>query len=251
MHNMTFRSKVAVLWDLDGTLVDVEALSTRAVNSVLATLSDRRVESELEAKTLGLRPSEWTRLVIDELGLQGRIAPEQLHARTENELFKLLPMCELLPGADAVTAALAAKGIPQAIATSSVAAAVEMKRQRHGLLFSRMACVVTGDEVAKGKPEPDIFLAAAARLGVPASSCVVVEDSLNGIRAGVAAGCRVVAVPAPGSDVAAFLAAGAAVVVPSLNDWDWAADLRSASAVDDEGDAGSASRSSSGAGAMP
>lgn len=210
----------AVLWDLDGTLLDVEPLATDAINSVLAPFG-AFCDKELKLKITGMRPADWTRTIINDLGLQGHIDEETLHRGTNAALTALLPSCEPLPGVESVTAGLAAAGIPQAIATSSDAAAVAKKRLRHEALFARMRAIITGETVPHGKPAPDIFLAAAAALGVPSASCVVVEDSVLGVAAGAAAGCRVVAVPAPGSDEAAFRAAGAATVLKSLDEWDW------------------------------
>lgn len=211
---------MAVLWDLDGTLLDVEPLATRAINVVLAPFG---VECgvELKLKITGMRPADWTSTVISELGLQGRLEPEKLHADTNAVLAELMPSCQALPGVESATAGLADAGILQAIATSSDAGAVAKKRTHHEALFSRMRAIITGETVPRGKPAPDIFLAAAAALGVPPASCVVVEDSMLGVTAGAAAGCRVVAVPAAGSDEAAFRAAGATVVLKSLEEWNW------------------------------
>jgi beta-phosphoglucomutase-like phosphatase (HAD superfamily) len=89
--------------------------------------------------------------------------------------------------------------LPMAIATSSRNSSVIQKRQKHSHLFSYMKHIVTGDDpaVRYGKPNPDIFLEAARRLGVKPSNCLVFEDSIAGCQAGKSAGCYVVAVPDP------------------------------------------------------
>jgi beta-phosphoglucomutase-like phosphatase (HAD superfamily) len=80
--------------------------------------------------------------------------------------------------------------------------------------------VVSSDEVAHGKPEPDVYLEAARRLGVPPGKCLVVEDSVNGVRAGVAAGMTVVLVPNASMPPAPGAAAAAHHVLPSLRELD-------------------------------
>jgi HAD superfamily hydrolase (TIGR01509 family) len=210
----------AVLWDLDGTLLDIEPLSTDAINAVVSRFGKRETPA-IKREITGMRPSDWTRVVISRLELEGKLTQDELHRESDAVLRSLLPTCALMPGAESVTAALHGRGVPMAIATSSDASAVLMKRQRHGPIFDRMGAIVTGETVARGKPNPDIFLAAAARLGVDPAACVVVEDSLLGVKAGVAAGMRVVAVPDALQDPADFRAAGAALVLASLTEWRW------------------------------
>ncbi|CAM9216835.1 unnamed protein product, partial [Ectocarpus sp. 8 AP-2014] len=96
------------------------------------------------------------------------------------------------------------------------------KRQNHEGLFERMECVVTGDdpEVIEGKPAPDIYLAAARRMGIKPQECLAFEDALSGVRSAKAAGMLVVAVPDPRLDKAPFLEAGADSLLGSLGEWD-------------------------------
>jgi beta-phosphoglucomutase-like phosphatase (HAD superfamily) len=123
-------------------------------------------------------------------------------------------------GASALVKALAAAGIPMAIATSSQQDAMEVKRMNNENIFSPMRAIVTGDDpaVRRGKPSPDIFLEAASRLGVEPSECLVFEDSMTGVLAGKAAGCQVVAIPDPRSDKVEFLET-ADCVLRSLEDF--------------------------------
>jgi beta-phosphoglucomutase-like phosphatase (HAD superfamily) len=101
---------------------------------------------------------------------------------------------------------VAAHGIPLALATSSGPALV---RERLGVLLPAFAAVVTRADVARGKPHPDLYLEAAARLGVPPADCLAVEDSPTGARSALAAGMAVVVVPdlvVPPPEVTARLA---------------------------------------------
>lgn len=100
----------------------------------------------------------------------------------------------LKPGCRELVEAAAERGLPCAVASSSTRALVEAVLARFGL-EARFGAVVSGDCVARPKPWPDIFLEAATRLGAPSARCVVLEDSLAGVRAARAAGMSVIAVP--------------------------------------------------------
>ena len=98
------------------------------------------------------------------------------------------------PGLHEILDNFAGKGIKMAVASSSDREQVENNLALTGIRHYFQA-VVNGAEVEKGKPNPDIFLLAADRLGLPPESCYVFEDSLSGIRAGHAAGCLPVMIP--------------------------------------------------------
>ena len=154
-----------------------------------------------------------------ECGLEGKTTPEELNEAWERNLKALYPQAAVLPGVERLTAHLAACGVPMAVATSSSAPALAAKRAPHAALFARFSAFVTAEDVAHGKPAPDVFLAAATALSVPAPDCVVFEDAQSGVEAGLAAGCAVVAVPDPNlhDDVAPF--AAATVVLRSLEEF--------------------------------
>jgi beta-phosphoglucomutase-like phosphatase (HAD superfamily) len=107
---------------------------------------------------------------------------------------ELCDQCELLPGVADLLDAARARGMPAAVASSSDRAWVEGWLARHRIrpLFG---CVRTRDDVARVKPAPDLFLSAAACMGIAPQNCVVLEDSINGMLAATAAGMRCVAVP--------------------------------------------------------
>ena len=103
-----------------------------------------------------------------------------------------------MPGAAELVAELRALGVPMGIGTSSQRALCELKLSRQSFT-QHFACVVCSDDpgIVRGKPSPDIFLAAAAAMGAAASRCIVVEDTPNGVRAALAAGMDVIAVVDP------------------------------------------------------
>jgi pseudouridine-5'-monophosphatase len=118
-------------------------------------------------------------------------------------LFRtLMPTAQAMPGARELTAALRARGVPVAVATSSAQPLYELKTRHHGAWFAQFDVVVTGDDprIARGKPAPDIYLLAARELCIEPTRCVAVEDAPAGVEAARAAGMRVIAVPDPAVD---------------------------------------------------
>lgn len=185
----------AVVLDMDGLLLDTERLSRRAW---LAGGEDMGVALPLETLTtiIGRRRAEVEAEFRAALGAGfdvGRLYTrhavhyaDQLERVSAEELRK--------PGVLELLAWLAVAGIPAGIATSTLAAGAATKLARAGL-GNRFSVVVTGEQVPRSKPAPDIFLEAARRMGVAATECVAFEDSDLGLEAAMAAGMRAVAVP--------------------------------------------------------
>lgn len=202
----------AVLWDMDGTLVDTEPHWIAA-----------------ETALLGRYGASWTHeqalsLVGNALPESGRVLAAHLEAETGVRLDPAAVVAELVeavvaqvsaavvwrPGAVELLEALAGAGVPCALVTMSYRSLAETVAR---VLPGAFAVVVAGDEVERGKPAPDPYLRAAELLGVDPARCVVLEDSPTGIASGEAAGCRVVACPhmvpippAPGRSRVASLA---------------------------------------------
>jgi HAD superfamily hydrolase (TIGR01549 family) len=122
----------------------------------------------------------------------------------------------MLPGAVEAVQRMA-KCWPLGLASSSnrpvIDAVIELADIGHFFTVT-----MSSEEVARGKPSPDIYLEAARRLGVAPPACAVIEDSANGIRAGVAAGMKVIAIPSPHFAPAADVLATAKVVLPSVSE---------------------------------
>ncbi|TMW63501.1 hypothetical protein Poli38472_002442 [Pythium oligandrum] len=189
----------ALIFDLDGTLIDLEPISVKSIGAVIA---DHGGEYTLRhhKMILGRARAQWTRVLVDEIGLHDRITPHDLGEKAEAKLKESYHEAAVLPGVIELLKKMKAKGIPMAIGTSSGQDAVAAKRTHHPELFSFFDIVVCGDDkdVKFGKPAPDIFVTAGRRLlgdDFDASKCVVFEDSPNGVAAARAAGMKVMALP--------------------------------------------------------
>ena len=175
----------AVIFDLDGVLLDSEPIYLNATNTVLAR-EGRYLSPEENAAYIGWRYRDVLREIIPRLGLIH--PPEYYVAETRQEVLRTLsgPL-EPPPGAVELIDRLEAAGVPIAVGSSSAHAWVEMILTNLGLR-ERFPIVVGGDDVAHGKPAPDIFLRCAELLGVEPSRCAVIEDSPHGVQAARAAG---------------------------------------------------------------
>jgi HAD superfamily hydrolase (TIGR01509 family) len=243
----------AVLFDLDGTLLDTEALSDKAILEVLGPSlvparvwkecqeDNVRMPWELKKQLLGLRGSEWAPKVIKYAHEKWNVPLDDTRTAMtvqglwngwEEALNRLCEEVEACPGAAELVTQLARVGLPMALATSSRQSAVDKKRKRHGTMFQHIQAIVPGDHpaVQNGKPAPDVYLEAARQLGMDPTECLVFEDALSGVRSGKAAGCTVVAVPDPrfSSEEKQAFQDEADVVVSSLWDFDgrrWGIDV--------------------------
>lgn len=196
---MTLRAPIdAVIFDLDGVLLDTEPLYTAATAEVVSAFG-KTYEWSLKRRVMGCGPLESARIVTRELDLP--ITPEEYLARIERVLQRLFSSTPAMPGAAELLAELGGTAVALGIATSTVAPLYALKARAHAWL-SAAKVIVCGDdpEVRAAKPEPDIFLVAARRLATPPERCVVVEDSPNGILAAKRAGMQIIAIPDPRHD---------------------------------------------------
>lgn len=207
------RAVRCVIFDMDGVLLDTEPHYTAASAEVC-----RRYGSEFtlahKSQMLGRRALPAAEWLVSALGLP--VTGEEFILEREPLLDALFLTAGPMPGARELTGHLAASGVGHAVASSSNRRNFEIKTRAHATWFSGFDAVVLGDdpEVREGKPAPDIFLVAAARLGARPEECLVVEDAPAGIAAARAAGMYVVAVPDPGIDAVLFPPADE--VLPSL-----------------------------------
>lgn len=194
----------AAVFDMDGLLIDSERAISQAWIEGARALGFKLEMADFMS-VIGTASQQSTAILIDLLG------SEEAMRATAAKAHALLPQAgggavfPLKTGALPLLQALHAAGIPCGVASSS---AVEEIRHRlgHVDVLKYFRCVSGGDEVTHGKPDPALYLLAAARLGVAPEDCIAFEDSENGARAAQAAGVRVVIVPdlkQPSPDIAA------------------------------------------------
>jgi HAD superfamily hydrolase (TIGR01509 family) len=206
----------AVIFDMDGVLVDSEPLHFATTNVVLARRG-AAIDREFYDRRLGLPEVEFFRDVVEHLGL--REAPEELARERIRESLAALAGEALLPtdGALECLLLLRADGRRLALATSAARAQMNLIADRFGLR-AVLSALVSVEEVARGKPAPDLFLEAARRLSVEPAECIVIEDAVHGVRAARAAGMAALALPGPGHDGSAHRLAGALRSLTSLRE---------------------------------
>ena len=190
-EDRTYPPLRAVLFDLDGLLINSEVLSQRNSLDVCREMG-YAVDETVTRKMLGANAAECRRILRESVP---DVDEEAYAVRVRERLFELFRR-ELrpLPGAKDLLAFLTEAGIPFALATSSSRERVQLSLSVTGL-DRYFGTVLTGECAARSKPAPDLFLAAAEALHTPPENCLVFEDSVNGVRAGRAAGCMVCMVP--------------------------------------------------------
>jgi HAD superfamily hydrolase (TIGR01509 family) len=181
----------AVVFDLDGVLLDSEEIWDRA-REELARERGGRWHDQAQRDMMGMSSKEWSRYMHDVIGLSE--PPDEINREVVRRLTELygeeLPA---IPGAREAVERLAARW-PLGLASSSNRELIDLALDLLGVkhLF---AATVSSEEVARGKPAPDVYCEAARRLGVEPTTAAAVEDSHNGILAAKAAGMRVIAIP--------------------------------------------------------
>ncbi len=204
----------AVVFDLDGVLLASEEVWDE-VRGRYVRERGGRYDEEVQRAMMGMSAPEWSRYLHDAAGVPAD--PETINREVVERLLaayrRSLP---LVPGAvEAVRRAAAA--FPLALASSSNREVFEEVLRLAGLEDCFRA-TVSSEEVARGKPAPDVYLEAARRLGVAPERCAAVEDSHAGIRAAKAAGMRVVALPNPSYPPDAQALASADAILRSLDE---------------------------------
>lgn len=181
----------AVVFDMDGVLIDSEERWDAARRAVVAA-AGRPFPDAATTAMQGMSAPEWEAYLHDELGVDQPPAEigRAVVATMAQGYREALP---LLPGATAAVQQLAA-AYPLAIASSANRELIELVLELADL-HEHFRAYVSSEEVARGKPAPDVYLEAARRLGVDPPRCAAVEDSSNGLRSAHAAGMAVVAVP--------------------------------------------------------
>lgn len=212
------RGPAAVIFDLDGVLVDAEVWWDE-VRRAWAAEHGRAWSRADQAAVMGANSLGWARIIRDRLDLD---LPEQ---EIVDEIVGLMIERYRSRGAPRISAAvdavrrLAATGLPLAVASSSHRTVIDAALDSLGIA-NLFRVVVASDEVTHGKPAPDVYLLAARRLAIDPADCLVIEDSLNGVLAARAAGMTVALVPNGSVPPAAGAREAASMTLGSLAELD-------------------------------
>jgi HAD superfamily hydrolase (TIGR01509 family) len=203
---------VAVVFDLDGVLVDSEEAWNEARRQLVEE-RDGRWTDKAQKDMMGMSSTEWSRYMHEVLGVPE--PPDEISAEVVRRLEQLYrERLPLIPGAVEAVERVAARW-PLGLASSSNRPLIDLALELSGLArFFRVT--VSSEEVPHGKPAPDVYLAAARRLGCDPARCAAIEDSENGIRSAVAAGMRVIAIPNRAFPPSPETLTAADVVLPSI-----------------------------------
>lgn len=177
------RRLAAVLWDMDGTLIDSEPAWIKAQARMVAEVGGTWTEED----GLSLVGADMQATADAMRGAGVLLADDEIITRLTDEVTRELGRAvDWRPGAVRLVAALHDAGVPQAIVTTSPRTMASVVAS--GLPDGAITVVVTGDDVASSKPHPEPYLRAVAQLGVPIERCVAIEDSPTGLASAIAAG---------------------------------------------------------------
>lgn len=181
----------AVLWDMDGTLVDTEPYWIQAEHELVAE-HGKRWSDEFAHQLVGNALEVSAQLIIDHTGIPLSVTEiiESLLERVVAEVARLVPW---RPGARELLFELGRLGVPSLLVTMSWRSLAD--KVAEALPEGTFEALVTGDEVSHGKPHPEPYLAAARLIGVDPRDCIAIEDSPSGVRSATAAGVPTIAVP--------------------------------------------------------
>jgi HAD superfamily hydrolase (TIGR01509 family) len=209
----------AVVFDLDGVLVDSEPVWEQVRRQVVAEHGGHWAP-DAQQRLMGMSTGEWARYLSQDLGVG--LPPETVAALViEGMAARYSDRLPLMPGAVEAVRGLAARW-PLGLASSSPPALIGTVLDAASLRASFVTAIST-EQVARGKPAPDIYLAVTGQLGYQPERCAAVKDSTNGLRSAAAAGLRVIAIPHPryppdpdALGTAALVLTGLAELTPSI-----------------------------------
>lgn len=214
---MAIRTK-AFIFDNDGLLQDTEPHYEKAYQRLASAYNLLELPPDLLLRFKGLDLREVYKLFVGRVDLPiGSF--DQFKKELNEYLAELAPSAEMMAGAKDLVCYLNGLEIPIAVATSSLREIFELKIRNHHGLYAKFDCKVCGDDpqVKRGKPEPDLLLTCAKRMGFARNECIYVGDQPVDVKAALNAGMLPVVIPARGRDLSDFTSIGPVVIVPSLH----------------------------------
>jgi len=170
----------AVIFDMDGVLSDTQKVHAKVESIVLKEIGIELDPTEITRKFAGVNDIEMFKSILKENGFSKKLVKRLLRRKREMLLMELKRGADLIPGVIKVLKFLRKRRIPIGVASSSERKIIEIVLCSTGVK-KFVDVVVGGDEVEKGKPDPEIFIKACEKLNVEPSSCVVIEDGKAGI----------------------------------------------------------------------
>ncbi len=207
--------KKAILFDMDGVLVDSEAFIAQAAIAMFAEKGVHVKEEDFHA-FIGMGEDRYLGGVAEKYGVSLSMPADKVRTYKiygEQVAGKL----QAMPGVKKFVLQCRSQGLKLAVASSADRMKVNRNLKEIGLADGVFDAIITGEDIVNKKPAPDIFLAAALAVGVNPSDAMVIEDAISGVQAGVSAGCSVVGIIGSFSGEA-LLAAGAERVFHNLSD---------------------------------
>jgi HAD superfamily hydrolase (TIGR01509 family) len=204
----------AVIFDLDGVLIDSEPVWERVRKQLVADTGGHWAP-DAQQRLMGMSTSEWATYLHEELAVP--MPPDRIATLViERMAASYREHLPLMPGAIEAVRRMAGRW-PLALGSSSPVSLIQAVLGTDGLR-GQFTVVLSTEQLSRGKPAPDIYLEVTARLGRPPRECVAVEDSTNGLRSATAAGLALVAVPHPRYPPDPAALARASLVLASLDD---------------------------------
>lgn len=191
----------AIIFDMDGVLVDSEPFHV-AIEKQQFALNNLNISDEEHHKFMGVASDLMWQKIADRHTLH--LPVNELIVQNRNEsirYFSELSGIPVMPGLIDLLEELTQKNFPMAVASSSFPEIIDLILEKTGLK-KYFSVIVSSQEAGKSKPEPDVFLLAAQKLGISPEDCLVIEDSANGIKAAHSAGMTCIAYQGPGANAA-------------------------------------------------
>ncbi len=207
---------MGVIFDMDGVIVDSHAAHIRTWRKLFLSLGKSVSDAQLDFVRQGIKRQEILRHFLGDLEEE----QVQAHCREKDLLFRSeVEKIKLIPGSHAMLEDLRSAGVPTALASCGSTARVH-DLLSHLRLRNYFTAVVTGDEVAVGKPHPEIFHKAAQQMDIHPAESVVFEDSVSGVQGAKAAGMKCVGI-ADRRHASELMLAGADHILPDLSGISW------------------------------
>jgi len=205
----------AILFDMDGVLIDSEPVHEKAIVALSGELGEEITDHDTLFSFKGAPEKTMAARLMEIYPDQTATAEELVHRKVD--LYaKLFHHVTLIPGAKEFVEKSYAAGRKHGLTTSASRSTQELTFETFGFgpFFD---AIITGEDIVKGKPDPEPYLITAARLGLKPEECIVIEDSINGVRSGKAAGCTTIALTTT-FPVEDLKAAGADFIIDSFSE---------------------------------